>query len=483
MRKLIFIVFLFSSSICLGQYCKCDSTFHIVKYHIETNYAGWFDKINQFDRTAFDELTNSVSKNTKSISIDSLCYKEIKKYVAYFKDDHLHLNLRASRAQNKTESKPIEIETIHITETELLGYLNSSKKIKPVEGIWENETYKIGITKSKENPKLFNGVILTSKNENWILGEVKLTIKQEGKNAYRLTFITGDKTEAIENKAFIFKNILDARDLTLSRVFPISKETVNLDDYALETDPTNPKLSFPKKDLAVWTFPNFFQQNLDVVKILLQKHKSKLETTKNWIIDLRSNEGGDVKVGNELLPYLYTKPIIWSTEFSRLTEDNFNKWYNTYVRDYYESLSKPEQQQIDSIFAITKSNFGKFGRWMSNENIIADTISFNTTTAFPEKVVILIDQNTFSSGELFTILARQSGKVVVMGEKSAGTIDYGNVLRYKTNCPSISLSLPSSRNNWLDKGISIDRDKVQPDLYIPKNVSNWINYVFKKLKK
>lgn len=190
-----------------------------------------------------------------------------------------------------------------------------------------------------------------------------------------------------------------------------------------------------------------------------------------------------MKVGNELLPYLYTKPIIWSTEFSRLTEDNFNKWYNTYVRDYYESLSKPEQQQIDSIFAITKSNFGKFGRWMSNENIIADTISFNTTTAFPEKVVILIDQNTFSSGELFTILARQSGKVVVMGEKSAGTIDYGNVLRYKTNCPSISLSLPSSRNNWLDKGISIDRDKVQPDLYIPKNVSNWINYVFKKLKK
>ncbi|MBK6497219.1 MAG: hypothetical protein IPG00_03255 [Saprospiraceae bacterium] len=109
--------------------------------------------------------------------------------------------------------------------------------------------------------------------------------------------------------------------------------------------------------MAVWTFPNFFQQNLDVVKILLQKHKSKLETTKNWIIDLRSNEGGDVKVGNELLPYLYTKPIIWSTEFSRLTEDNFNKWYNTYVRDYYESLSKPEQQQIDSIFAITKIKF------------------------------------------------------------------------------------------------------------------------------
>ncbi|MBK6497220.1 MAG: hypothetical protein IPG00_03260 [Saprospiraceae bacterium] len=87
-----------------------------------------------------------------------------------------------------------------------------------------------------------------------------MTIKQEGKNAYRLTFITGDKTEAIENKAFIFKNILDARDLTLSRVFPISKETVNLDDYALETDPTNPKLSFPKRTWPFGLFQIFFNK-------------------------------------------------------------------------------------------------------------------------------------------------------------------------------------------------------------------------------
>ena len=78
-------------------------------------------------------------------------------------------------------------------------------------------------------------------------------------------------------------------------------------------------------------------------------------------------------------------------------------------------------------------------------------------------------------------MARQSDKVIVLGENSAGSIDYGNILSYKTNCPNISVTLPSSRNNWLDFGISIDRDKVQPDIYIPKNVSNWIDFANKKL--
>ncbi|MFZ1498052.1 MAG: S41 family peptidase, partial [Saprospiraceae bacterium] len=461
-RLILFLLFFNVHTIAFGQNCKCDSTFQIVIYHIETNYAGWFDKIKHFDKTEFLEMTNQVALNTKAISIDSLCYKEIKKYVSYFQDGHLHLNLRRPELHTTNNNKPIVIEKTEMSETEMLVYFKSIKQLDKVEGIWENDNYKIGIVKSKTIPNTFNGIIISSKNENWIAGEVKLYVEKNKSNSYKLKFINGDKTETIENNIVFFKNILDGKDLTLSRVYPISNDPISIDDYMLETDPSNPKLSFPKNDLAVWTFPNFYPQNMDVVKILLEKHKAKLETTKKWIIDLRGNEGGDVRVGNLLLPFLYTKPIVWSNEFSRLTEDNFNKWYNTYVKDYYETLSKEEQQQLDSVFAVTKTHFGQFGNW-DNENKIADTITFEMKMKVPEKIVLLIDKNTFSSGELFTILARQSDKVIVMGEKSAGSIDYGNILTYKTNCSDISLSLPSSRNNWLDQGFSVDRDKVQPD--------------------
>ena len=49
-RHLIFHLFLIAKSFAFGQNCKCDSTFQVVKYNIETNYAGWFDKTKQMDK-------------------------------------------------------------------------------------------------------------------------------------------------------------------------------------------------------------------------------------------------------------------------------------------------------------------------------------------------------------------------------------------------------------------------------------------------
>lgn len=479
-RPILIVLFFFIQAKSFGQNCKCDSTFQIVKYHIESNYAGWFDKTKQFDKEKFSELTNQVAFNTKSITVDSLCYKEIKKYVDYFNDGHLHLNIRKSNPSITNDNKPKVIEKLEMSEIEMLNYYKTAARLDKVEGIWENETYKIGVIKSKANPNFFKGIIINSKNKNWTQGEIKLTIEKNKNEIYSLKFITGDKSEAIENKAIFFKNILDARDIILSKAFPEVKDKISPDDYSIENDPTNPKLTFPKKGLAIWTFPNFYPQNADVVKILLEKHKAKLAITKNWIIDLRGNEGGDVRVGNILLPFLYTKPIIWYSEFSRLTADNFNHWYNTYVKEYIESQSKEKQKEYDSVFAITKTHFGEYGHW-DNENNIADTIKFGKRLTYPQKIVVLIDKSTFSSGELFAILARQSDKVIVMGEKSAGSIDYGNIVTHKTNCPIISLTFPTSRNNWLDKGISIDRDKVQPDIYIPKNIKNWVDFAYREL--
>ncbi|MDP1816322.1 MAG: S41 family peptidase, partial [Leadbetterella sp.] len=465
-----------------GQNCNCDSTFKIVKYHIEHNYAGWFDKNKQFVKQDFEQFTKTIDINSKKITIDSLCYKEIKRYVSYFQDKHLHLDYYpvSTSTTSNTNSDPIRIEHNSMTETEMLSYLKSSKQLDKAEGIWENETYKIGIIKSSKKANLFDGIIITSKNENWKAHEIKLYVEKKSKDRYILKFITGDKTELIEKKTRFFKNILDAQSLILGKQFPKSIDNISIDDYSLENDPSNPKLTFPKNDLAVWTFPNFYSQNEEVVQTLFNKHKEKLATTKYWIIDLRDNEGGDVSVGNLLLPFIYTKPIIWSSEKIRLTEDNFNNLYNAYIKEAVESLPIEKQKYYDSTFAITKTHFGEFGS-LYNEIKTADTITFDKELPSPQKIVILINENTFSSGELFTILAKQSDKVIVMGQKSAGSIDYGNVLKYKTNCPGIRLTIPSSRNNWLDQGISIDRDKIQPEIYISKNIKNWLEFAYNKM--
>ena len=290
MKQLIVICLcLIGSTNAFAQNCNCDSTFKIVAYHIENNYAGWFDKNKQFVQQDFAQMTNTVANNCKTITIDSICYKEIKKYVTYFKDHHLHVDYYpiTKKVAAKESADPITIESNSMTELGIMNYLKTNKQLDKAEGIWVNETYRIGVIKSKTKNNWFEGVILDSKNDNWKVNEIKLYIKKAANNTYKLQFITGDKTELVENNAVFFKNILDAQNMILGKVFPKISDTISIDDYTLENDPGNPKLQFPKADLAVWTFPNFYPQNDEVVTTLLNKYKSKLATTKYWVIDLR----------------------------------------------------------------------------------------------------------------------------------------------------------------------------------------------------
>ncbi len=108
----------------------------------------------------------------------------------------------------------------------------------------------------------------------------------------------------------------------------------------------------------------------------------------------------------------------------------------------------------------------------------AESITFETVKQFPRKVAILINRDTVSSGELFVLMARQSRKVTVYGENSAGMIDYGDVLSYETVSPSIKPGVPFTRFNWLDEGVSVDKQGLLPDRIIPEKVKNWIRFAY-----
>ncbi len=480
---LIASLILFLQTNSISQNCKCDSTFIIVKTLVENNYAGWFDKTSSFNTSDFQTITDAVALKVKSITNDSLCVGAIKSWIGYFNDGHLRLNFYPTKNKSKVKNdKLIEIQHVLFSEMDFKKYLKTKKPKDKIEGIWDNSSYKIAIKREINKPNLFDGIVISSKNENWKPGEIKLKITKLGTEKYNLNYISGDKTVELKEKAKLVKNILDGNNLLLSKTFPIFQNPIDLNDYEIENDPTGPKLNFVGSDLAVFTFPNFYSQNYETVQFLLKKYSEKLKTYQYWIIDLRDNEGGDVQVGNLLLPYLFTKPIVSYKTKARLTAENYNNWYNSYVKASYMEASVSQQVSFDSLATIVKSKFGTFGN-IYNENQTADTLIFKEIRDFPQKVGIIINNQTISSGELFTILAKFSDKVKIFGQNSSGTIDYGNILKYPTNCPTIKLTLPSDRYNWLDYGISIDRDKIKPDFYIYTETKDWVNFTYSKLKK
>lgn len=68
--------------------------------------------------------------------------------------------------------------------------------------------------------------------------------------------------------------------------------------------------------------------------------------------------------------------------------------------------------------------------------------------------------------------ARQSDKVTVMASNTAGMIDYGNIVHYKTNCVTMRIQLPLDRMLWLDTGFSVDKEALKPDVYL--GGSDWV---------
>jgi C-terminal processing protease CtpA/Prc len=111
----------------------------------------------------------------------------------------------------------------------------------------------------------------------------------------------------------------------------------------------------------------------------------------------------------------------------------------------------------------------------------ADTISFASINPFPKKIIILINKNTASSGELFAIMSSSSKKVEIHGENSAGIIDSDNVLIYPTSCSNVRLSIPFGIRRWFEKGISYDKMGIVPDKKYGSTKEDWIEKAYRYL--
>ena len=185
----------------------------------------------------------------------------------------------------------------------------------------------------------------------------------------------------------------------------------------------------------------------------------------NLVLDLRGNGGGADYTFNPLLPYVYTDPVkligvsLWSTDAT------INGW-KKYLED--KDMSEENKKEISNIVAQLEANKDK---WVSSSD--DRVISNYKKLPSPAKIVILIDKGCASTTEQFLLFARQSSKVILVGENTSGTLDYSNVVRANFSCMPYILGYSSSRSRRLDVNQGIDNIGIKPDHYLtPKD--DWI---------
>ena len=225
------------------------------------------------------------------------------------------------------------------------------------------------------------------------------------------------------------------------------------------TPPLNPSVAVISPDAFLVRVPSFdwnFKSKLDA---LIQTNDSLIQSRDILIIDLRGNGGGSDPTYELLSPYLYSRPVVNIGTSILATKE---------VADSWEALLAEVPAQMkeahDSIQAVVRRiRLAPPGSYILGAEDSTNT--FPTVLAKPSRIGIIIDGECASTTEQFLLEARQSSKVVLFGETTAGILDYANVRTFNLASGKVFLGMPTTRSRRLPKD-PVDNVGISPNVVI-----------------
>jgi len=437
-----------------GQTCNCNQEFKYVKDKIENNYAGFKDKVNSKTEATYHKRTQVALEQSQSITTPAHCIYLINEWLTFFKDGHIQIGrnrISKEREGAKLQERIQSIECLSLSKEELTNLKNT----KGTTGIYWNEdsTSKIAVIRNKTHFRDYAGVVISSKPGKWSPGQVILELKS-GKDTlkgimYDRYYIPANVSLQIkENALGFFKRVGSKQSPTEL----ISEATVA--SKALSTKTLYIKIS------------TFNQSNAKNIDSLFKANQSNLSKMPYLILDLRNNGGGADFSYRPITPYLYTNTFKHIGADVLSTEDNIAGWAAIATTD---GIPPDQKVFISDVIEKMEQRKGKLVSFSDDQNVSLDSVA-----PYPKKVIILVNKNCGSTTEEFLLLAKQSSKVTLMGEHTAGVLDYSNMRGADFSCMPYMLYWATSRSRRIDEGIAIDNVGIAPDKVL-RPEQNWID--------
>jgi hypothetical protein len=215
---------------------------------------------------------------------------------------------------------------------------------------------------------------------------------------------------------------------------------------------------------ALLTLPSFGAQYRQPLITLLKQHHSELAARANWIIDVRGNGGGSDSTYESLLPWLLPD------ERQEVGADWLATPANIAGQEQMCALVNPGDPQCLKFAeeAAARMRLATPGSYIAQEE--GPAIQYlrveKAEPRRPRRVVVLIDQGCGSSCEEFLLTVRQAFAVKLVGQHSAGTLDYSNLRPHTLPSGRRILMYATSRSHRLP-GLPVDVAGIQPDVYLP----------------
>lgn len=466
--SLLILIFLLSPIFLLAQKpCNCEGNFKWVKETFEKNDAGFEYVIQQKGMAAYQEHNKAIMAKIKKATDKEQCAVVMREWLLFFRKAH-HAIIPVydvpSAASATGHTAP---ETLLLSEEQVKQQM-PDVATPSLEGIWTTSAYKIGIVKKDKG---YKGIILTSGNQSWKPGYVKLDIAADSAGV----FYMGDFSPNKFNKAaMIGNNTLQLGTVFLKREYPVFQG----DDaaavlYAREMSTSVPFMQQLSDKTILFRIPTFEEYARHDIDSLLKVNDQLLKRTPNLVIDIRDNGGGSDISYYEILPLTYTNPVrTINTEFlsTPLNNSRMEGFLAT------PGLSENDKKEIGKALQTLKEHPGKFVNL--NKGKTVDVVKQDTIFPFPKNVAIIVNNNNGSTAEEFLLAAKQSKKVKLFGVTTFGVLDISNTYLVESPDKQFKLGYALSKSLRIPD-LAIDGKGIMPDYYIDKSIPSeqWLSYV------
>ena len=448
--------------------CRCGKNFDALVDKVQLNYAGFTDKTTGRQQLAYNRLRDSLRARADQAQGND-CFGLLAAYTLFFNDRHLQLG-------NYAVSK---LPKIYVPLT-LTQAKQQTRQARPDElpGVWRSEDGKTQLAilhqPSNRNDGFdFQGIVLSSQDTTLRPGLELFRAKRTNQSYYVKSVLDGLYNHPYPTKQH--GNIFYAKwTLTLVREFPFQPSTSEQQELAANHVLNGFSVRPLANQVALISLRRGFSLSSQVMDSVLRAHEPLLSQSPNLIIDLRDNGGGN-NTWENLLPYVYAKPVEWPGGWRiRSSPDNVR----TVEADTV--YGGAEQRAKDRVLI---EQLRRHPGQLVSSGDQSITIKLDSVRANPRRVVVLVNDRCASSTEYITQIAKQSPGVTVMGSPTAGTMDYGDLRRpTPLPCPDLKLTIPIAKSPWTDTA-PIDPTGILPDISLTSEPeAQWLDIAVKKLQ-
>lgn len=460
----VFLLTIWQTSV--AQVCPCIQLFDSLNHHLKFNYPGYEMVEKRPDWPDWQYKSRSEIASTKDFKI---CAELLNYYVSFFQDGHLGIRFTGNIFK-KEKVKPGIPAWPDISEDSVQDYLNRRTLADSLEGIWESYDglYKVFIRKNQNN---YTAFLLETVNQNWNKGEIKMIFEPDENAKLRLKyFMSAHQTK---NPDFsLNRNILEIKNqIVFQKLYPKIPNPISFESYVSGNFGLSEEFLQWNPETLYIQLQNITAGNKPLIDSLIRKNDLAIRKSRNLIIDLRENGGGDFTCFENFWPYLLSDPaVVFGTTY-HCTPTNVSAYKNQIKLLEGEIISDYQE------FAIELEKHVGFDWQIPN-----DTIWVDQPLRFPQNVILLVNRNCKSSTENFILTARQSKKVIIAGETTGGVADYEEMVDFPLFGKDIILQMPIGKSNRLPV-FPLNGIGIVPEIKLKTRNKAWQPWVKEVLKR